>query len=123
MTSLLTAADYRHLAKPQPEPARYSSSFRLAAESSAREHRGDAMRKQFWIALYGLLFIGLSLPAWTLAQADDDPPILKNLKTVTTVASTVAMNGDVNPYGIVRVERSVGKLEAGHILVSNFNNI
>ncbi len=81
------------------------------------------MRKQFRTALYGLLFAGLSLPAWTLAQADDDPPILKSLKTVSTVASTVPMNGDVNPYGIVRVEHTVGKLEAGHILISNFNNM
>jgi hypothetical protein len=58
-----------------------------------------------------------------LAKADDDGPILKKLKTVSTVASTVPGNGDVNPYGIVRVEHSVGKLEAGNILVSNFNNV
>jgi hypothetical protein len=58
-----------------------------------------------------------------LAQADDDGPILKKLKTVSTIASTVPSNGDVNPYGIVRVERNVGKLEAGHILISNFNNM
>jgi hypothetical protein len=75
------------------------------------------------IAFYGLLFAGLSLSAFRLAKADDDGPILKKLKTVSTVASTVPGNGDVNPYGIVRVEHSVGKLEAGHILISNFNNM
>lgn len=44
------------------------------------------------------------------------------LNTVTSVASTVPANGDVNPYGVVRVDHSVGKLVHGNILVSNFNN-
>ncbi len=42
--------------------------------------------------------------------------------TTTTLASTVPANGDQNPYGIVVVPRSAGKLRAGNILVSNFNN-
>ncbi len=37
------------------------------------------------------------------------------------VASTVPANGDVNPYGIVLVPTSVGKLQAGQMLISNFN--
>jgi predicted lipoprotein with Yx(FWY)xxD motif len=37
------------------------------------------------------------------------------------VASTVPANGDVNPYGIVFVPTSVGKLQAGQMLISNFN--
>ncbi|MBV9755663.1 MAG: hypothetical protein JO047_01265, partial [Alphaproteobacteria bacterium] len=37
-------------------------------------------------------------------------------------ASTVPANGDVNPYGVAIVPRSVGRLHEGHILVSNFNN-
>jgi hypothetical protein len=81
------------------------------------------MRAPFRIVSHGFLFAGLLLPACRLAQADDDGPILKKLKTVSTIASTVPSNGDVNPYGIVRVERNVGKLEAGHILISNFNNM
>jgi hypothetical protein len=44
------------------------------------------------------------------------------LNNVTTIASTVPANGDVNPYGIVRVDRSEGNLVRGNILVSNFNN-
>ena len=43
--------------------------------------------------------------------------------TITTIASTVPANGDVNPYGVFRVPRSVGKLVRGNILVSNFNNV
>jgi hypothetical protein len=38
------------------------------------------------------------------------------------VASTVPANGDVNPYGVVVVRRSQGRLHQGNILVSNFNN-
>jgi hypothetical protein len=38
------------------------------------------------------------------------------------VASTVPANGDVNPYGVAVVPRSHGRLVAGDVLVSNFNN-
>jgi hypothetical protein len=37
------------------------------------------------------------------------------------VASTVPTNGDINPYGLVSVPTSVGKLQAGQLLISNFN--
>ncbi len=42
--------------------------------------------------------------------------------SITTVASTVPGNGDVNPYGVFRVPRTVGLLKRGNILISNFNN-
>lgn len=42
--------------------------------------------------------------------------------TVSTVASTVPSNGDVNPYGVAVVPVTTGKLVKGRILVSNFNN-
>jgi hypothetical protein len=44
------------------------------------------------------------------------------MQIVTTISSTVPSNGDVNPYGVFRVSRSVGRLQRGSILVSNFNN-
>jgi hypothetical protein len=56
------------------------------------------------------------------ALADDPHPFLNRLNDVDPVASTVPSNGDVNPYGIVVVPRSVGKLRSGHVLISNFNN-
>jgi hypothetical protein len=40
---------------------------------------------------------------------------------VSTLTLTVPQNGDVNPYGIAVVPRSVGRLHAGDVLVSNFN--
>ena len=56
------------------------------------------------------------------ASAADNDNILKNLHNVTTIASTVPSNGDINPYGVARVPRSIGNLTEGHVLVSNFNN-
>lgn len=38
------------------------------------------------------------------------------------LASTVPSNGDQNPYGIVTVPRSIGSLQRGDLLVSNFND-
>jgi len=61
------------------------------------------------------------VPAGT-ALADDDQPVLPLLTKIKTVASTVPANGDVNPYGVAQVKRTIGKLWAGNILVSNFNN-
>ena len=42
--------------------------------------------------------------------------------SISTVASTVPGNGDINPYGVAVVKSSVGSLTKGNILVSNFNN-
>ncbi len=57
----------------------------------------------------------------TTTSSASSSPFLANLKTVSNVASTVPANGDVNPYGIVLVPTSVGKLQAGQMLISNFN--
>lgn len=50
-----------------------------------------------------------------VAQSSGSP------QTITTVASTVPANGDINPYGIFRVPRTAGKLVQGSLLISNFN--
>ena len=64
-----------------------------------------------------------SSPTATTAAASSasSTPFLASLTTVSPVASTVPVNGDVNPYGIVFVPTSVGKLQAGQMLISNFN--
>jgi hypothetical protein len=49
-------------------------------------------------------------------------PFLASLKSISTIATTVPANGDVNPYGIVQLSTSTGKLHAGDLLVSNFND-
>jgi hypothetical protein len=47
---------------------------------------------------------------------------LGQLHGLTQIASTVPANGDVNPYGVAVVPASGGRLTAGDILVSNFND-
>ena len=47
---------------------------------------------------------------------------LGQLHDMTQIASTVPGNGDVNPYGVAVVPASGGRLKAGDILVSNFND-
>ncbi|HKD55691.1 MAG TPA: hypothetical protein VKB72_15865 [Steroidobacteraceae bacterium] len=56
------------------------------------------------------------------ALAGGEPPVLQGLTKITTIASTVPANGDVNPYGMAQVKHTTGNLRAGHILISNFNN-
>jgi hypothetical protein len=45
-----------------------------------------------------------------------------SFSSISTVASAVPANGDINPYGVAVVPRSTGNLIAGNVLVSNFNN-
>jgi hypothetical protein len=54
--------------------------------------------------------------------ADDHGSFLTRFDTANLISSTIPANGDVNPYGIVVVPRSMGLLKRGHILISNFNN-
>lgn len=57
-----------------------------------------------------------SLPASASAGG-----FLRPLDTIGTVASTVPVNGDINPYGVAVVPTTVGRLHSGDVLVSNFN--
>jgi hypothetical protein len=50
------------------------------------------------------------------------PSFVGGFKTITTVASTVPKNGDVNPYGVALITRSQQRLHRGDVLVSNFND-
>jgi hypothetical protein len=56
------------------------------------------------------------------ALAGGRPSFIGRFHTLSTIASTVPANGDVNPYGIVVIRKTVGRLRAGNILVSNFND-
>jgi hypothetical protein len=77
------------------------------------------------IAAAGTIATGTAaaLAASPAASAQTRPqPFLNRFHKINTIASTVPRNGDVNPYGIVVIRRSTGRLHAGNILVSNFNN-
>jgi hypothetical protein len=64
------------------------------------------------------LLLMIALAAFTLVATQQ----FAHAQTISVVASTVPSNGDVNPYGIVRIPKTMGALVAGNILVSNFNN-
>jgi len=72
------------------------------------------MKRQF------VLIISAGICLATLVAADR--PFLAGLSHITTVASTVPSNGDVNPYGVATVPVSMGALVKDSVLVSNFNN-
>jgi hypothetical protein len=72
------------------------------------------------LAASGFATLGIAGTASGTAGAAS-PPFLSQFTSVTTVASTVPHNGDVNPYGIVSVPMSTGTLVAGDTLISNFN--
>jgi hypothetical protein len=69
---------------------------------------------RFWVAVATITFT-IACTAAVHAQSSD-------MDSVTTLGSTVPFNGDVNPYGVAIVPRTMGKLVEGRFLVSNFNN-
>jgi len=81
----------------------------------------DVVRRRCAILALSALASGTMLAA-TPALAGDGPALLSRLKSISTVASTVPGNGDVNPYGVALIRRTTGNLRAGHVLISNFNN-
>jgi len=64
------------------------------------------------------------LAAATAAQAKTaGPTYLSHFNTETPISSAQSPeNGDQNPYGVFIVQQSIGRLQAGNILVSDFNN-
>lgn len=72
-------------------------------------------------ALVGLLALTLALLP-TLASASGGS-FIGQFHTISTIASTVPANGDVNPYGVAIVPTTIGRLTRGNVLVSNFNAV
>lgn len=78
-------------------------------------------RRNITFCVFGLIgVLGLALAGEGFAAANS--AVLRGLSTITSIASTVPANGDVNPYGVAQVPATTGNLLAGDILVSNFNN-
>ena len=59
------------------------------------------------------------VPALVRASSDS---FIGQFQQIKTIVSTVPSNGDLNPYGTVVIQHSVGRLTQGDVLVSNFNN-
>jgi hypothetical protein len=60
--------------------------------------------------------------ARTPGQAPGQPSFISHFHKLTTIASTVPGNGDINPYGVAVAGQSQGNLHRGNVLVSNFNH-
>ena len=71
-------------------------------------------------ARLSMVAVALSFMA-TTGDAAKTGTYLSSLHSIRTITSTVPANGDVNPYGVAIVPRTVGVLTAGDFLVSNFN--
>src|SRR6476620_7368339 len=56
------------------------------------------------------------------AQAAEPKSFLEGLRRHSMVTSTVPANGDQNPYAIVIAPVTAGKVQAGDVLVDNFND-
>jgi hypothetical protein len=64
------------------------------------------------------------LAAMGAASAHAEPKgFLETIHRHETLASTVTDKGDLNPYAVVIAPVSIGKIQAGDVLVDNFNNI
>jgi hypothetical protein len=75
-------------------------------------------RASFVAAMLGFgLWAAAAIPAAAATHT-----FLGEFESTRQIASTVPANGDVNPYGLAVIPRSIGHLKAGDALVSNFNN-
>ena len=89
------------------------------------------MTRRLTRLLTAMLLVAMVAVTPALARAGTRPAMHRSasfssafsaISTVSTITSTVPANGDVNPYGVAVVPRSMGRLTAGNVLVSNFNS-
>jgi hypothetical protein len=100
------------------KPATGSSPRAVAPVRGRRRYAGSAAKTAPSLLLALLILVALA-PGAALASKR---PFIGGFSTISQIGSTVPANGDVNPYGIVNVQKSVGALVKGDILISNFNN-
>lgn len=74
------------------------------------------------VALFGSIVLASALAIAPSPARAAGGSFIGPFTTVSTVASTVPLNGDLNPYGVAVVPRTQGRLIQGHVLVSNFND-
>src|SRR5580693_1544391 len=56
------------------------------------------------------------------AQAAEPKGFLDDVRRHSLATSTVPANGDQNPYAVVVAPVSAGKIQAGDVLIDNFND-
>ncbi len=70
-----------------------------------------------------VLLAGILAAIANIAQGGEPRGFLETIHRHITLASTVADNGDLNPYAIVIAPVSAGRIHKGDVLVDNFNKI
>ena len=82
----------------------------------------SSARPRFLAATVALACLGAALILVAPVGANAAGTFIGPFNNVQTIASAVPKNGDVNPYGVAVVPVNRGRLVAGAVLVSNFNN-
>jgi hypothetical protein len=57
------------------------------------------------------------------SRAAETKAFLETVRHHKTLASTIADNGDLNPYALIVAPVSAGKIQRGDVLVDNFNGV
>ena len=96
-----------------------------------RSERGAPVANRDWLmerpkirrAILLLAVVGLLGLTLTAEPARADGGFLETVKKHVTVTSTVADNGDQNPYAVVVAPVSAGAIQKDDVLIDNFNNL
>ncbi len=70
-----------------------------------------------------IVLVALFATAANTLQAGEPKGFLETIHRHKTRASTVADNGDLNPYALIVAPVSAGKIHQGDVLVDNFNKV
>lgn len=70
-----------------------------------------------------ILLLALCAMTATATQAQEQKAFLEGIHRHVTLTSSVADNGDLNPYAIIVAPVSAGKIQKGDVLVDNFNKV
>jgi hypothetical protein len=85
-------------------------------ERSFPPPRLSSRLRAFAVACFSIAVVGT-------AVADEPRSYLETVKHHTLRSSTIAENGDTNPYALIIAPVTAGKIKQGDVLIDNFNNI
>jgi hypothetical protein len=70
-----------------------------------------------------LLIAAFLVVSGSFTEAGTPKGFLEGIRKHITLTSTVAENGDLNPYAIIVAPVSAGRIQKGDVLVDNFNRV
>lgn len=84
-----------------------------------RKIGGPRVKSAHFLTVMALALVPFGLSG---SAFGDNAHFLDTLGKQKVLASTVPDNGDVNPYAVVVAPVSIGKIKAGDVLITNFND-